>query len=73
MDERQSEHYSRNNIAVGAVGAEPTDDEDKFNKMMNAEMEDQRRKIKDSKIEEQRKKIIEAEKKEKALLKKQKQ
>jgi hypothetical protein len=50
-DERQSEHVSRNNLALGGA-AEPTDDEDKFNKMMNLEMEEQRRKIKVMKIED---------------------
>ena len=47
-DERQSEHVSRNNLATG----EPTDDEDKFNKMMNLEMEEQRRKMKQQKEEQ---------------------
>ena len=41
-DERQSEHVSRNNL-IGGLG-EPTDDEDKFNKMINLEMEEQRKK-----------------------------
>jgi hypothetical protein len=36
-DEKQSEHVSRNNL-MGL--AEPTDDEEKFNKMINLEMED---------------------------------
>lgn len=66
-DERQSEHVSRNNLAVGG---EPTDDEDKFNKMMNIEMEEQRRKIKVSRIEEQKRKQLEQEKKDKAAAKK---
>lgn len=44
-DERQSEHYSRNNLAGSTVG-EPTEEEDKVNKMMYLEMEEQRRKIK---------------------------
>eukprot|EP00349_Pseudokeronopsis_sp_Brazil_P005726 CAMPEP_0202972340 /NCGR_PEP_ID=MMETSP1396-20130829/35606_1 /ASSEMBLY_ACC=CAM_ASM_000872 /TAXON_ID= /ORGANISM="Pseudokeronopsis sp., Strain Brazil" /LENGTH=62 /DNA_ID=CAMNT_0049702647 /DNA_START=1434 /DNA_END=1622 /DNA_ORIENTATION=- len=35
-DDRQSEYVSRNN--AGTV--EPTDDEDKFNKMVNLEMDD---------------------------------
>jgi hypothetical protein len=41
-EERQSEHVSRNNLAIsgGGVGGEPTDDEDKFNKLMNLEMEE---------------------------------
>lgn len=71
-DERQSEHISRNNLAVGGGvgGGEPTDDEDKFNKMMNIEMEEQRRKIKTQRVEQERKKVLDQEKKEKALLKK---
>jgi hypothetical protein len=52
--------------------AEPTDDEDKFNKMMNIEMEEQRKKIKLQKDDAIRKKALEAEKKEKALQKKNK-
>lgn len=44
-DERQSEHVSRNNLAGSAIG-EPTEEEDKVNKMMYLEMEEQRRKIK---------------------------
>jgi hypothetical protein len=67
-EERQSEHISRNNLAM----AEPTDDEDKFNKMMNIEMEEQRKKIKLQKDDAIRKKALEAEKKEKALQKKNK-
>jgi hypothetical protein len=39
-DERQSEHYSRNNLGNGATGGEPTDEEDKANKMMYLEMEE---------------------------------
>jgi hypothetical protein len=68
-DERQSEHVSRNNLNVGGDPA-TQDDEDKFNKMMNLEMEEQRKKIKVARIEQERKKIMESEKKEKALLKK---
>ena len=49
-----------------AMGAEPTDDEEKFNKMINLEMEDQRKKIKVQKHEVERKKVFDAEKKEKA-------
>lgn len=67
-DERQSEHISRNNLAMG----EPTDDEDKFNKMMNIEMEEQRKKIKLQKEDAIRRKVLDAEKKEKALQKKNK-
>lgn len=37
-DERQSEHISRNNLMAGL--GEPTDDEEKFNKMVNLEMDD---------------------------------
>eukprot|EP00350_Pseudokeronopsis_sp_OXSARD2_P011631 CAMPEP_0170543672 /NCGR_PEP_ID=MMETSP0211-20121228/2712_1 /TAXON_ID=311385 /ORGANISM="Pseudokeronopsis sp., Strain OXSARD2" /LENGTH=63 /DNA_ID=CAMNT_0010847113 /DNA_START=1416 /DNA_END=1607 /DNA_ORIENTATION=- len=36
-DDKQSEYISRNNV-VG-IG-EPTDDEEKFNKMVNLEMDD---------------------------------
>ena len=76
-EERQSEHVSRKEI-VGAGGnvqasGEAADDEDKFNKMMNLEMEEQRKKIKVQRIELEKKKVTDAEKKEKALLKKQKQ
>jgi hypothetical protein len=44
-EERQSEHISRKDLPVttggaGAVGGEAADDEDKFNKMMNLEMEE---------------------------------
>jgi hypothetical protein len=39
-----------------------TDDEDKFNKMVNLEMEDQRKKIKVHRDEIERKKQLEAEK-----------
>lgn len=54
----------------GGLIGEPTDDEDKFNKMMNLEMEEQRKKIKVQRIEAERKKLVEAEKKEKAQAKK---
>lgn len=53
-DENKSEHISRNNLAL-ALG-EPTDDEQKFNDMVNLEMEDQRRKIKVQREEIDRKK-----------------
>ena len=59
-DEVRSEHISKNNLLV-ATG-EPVDDEEKFNKMVNLEMDDQRRKIKTKKGEIDRKKIQEAEK-----------
>jgi hypothetical protein len=38
QEDRQSEHISRNNL-MGVLG-EPTDDEEKFNKMVNLEMDD---------------------------------
>jgi len=38
--------------------------------MMNLEMEEQRKKVKDKRKDVERKKVLEAEKKEKALLKK---
>ena len=44
-DERQSEHYSRNNLAGSTVG-EPLEEEDKVTKMMYLEMEEPRRKVK---------------------------
>ena len=50
---------------------EPTDDEEKFNKIVNLDMEDQRKKIKIQKDEFDRKKIHDIEKKEKAAKKKQ--
>ena len=39
-DERQSEHYSRNNLGNGTAGGEPTEEDDKANKMMYLEMEE---------------------------------
>ena len=66
-DERQSEHVSRNNLAMVA---DPTDDEDKFNKMMSLEMEEQRKKIKTQRLEAEKRKVVDAEKKEKAVQKK---
>jgi len=47
-EERQSEHISRKDLPVASGGGagEAADDEDKFNKMMNLEMEEQRKKIK---------------------------
>lgn len=41
-DERQSEHQSRNNL----TNNDPTEEEDKVNKMLYIEMEEQRKKIK---------------------------
>ena len=67
-DDRQSEHVSRNNLA--AVLGEPTDDEEKFNKMVNLEMEDQRRKIKVQRDEVEKKKQLELERQAKAAARK---
>ena len=67
-DDRQSERVSRNNL-LGGIG-DQTDDEEKFNKMINLEMEDQRKKIKVQRDEIERKKQIEAEKLAKAQAKK---
>lgn len=39
FDERQSERVSRNNLLGAGIG-DQTDDEEKFNKMINLEMED---------------------------------
>lgn len=73
-EERQSEHISRKDLPVGGAGAggagEAADDEDKFNKMMNLEMEEQRKKIKTQRVELERKKVLDQEKKEKAAAKK---
>jgi hypothetical protein len=73
-EERQSEHISRKDLPVGGAGAgasgDAADDEDKFNKMMNLEMEEQRKKIKTQRVEIERKKVLEQEKKEKAAAKK---
>jgi hypothetical protein len=41
-DDRQSEHVSRQNLN----GPDPTEEEDKANKMMYLEMEEQRKKVK---------------------------
>lgn len=60
QDDKQSEHVSRANLF------ENGDDEEKFNKMINLEMEDQRKKIKVQKEEIERKKAIMKEKNEKA-------
>ena len=42
--ENKSEHVSRNNLTIVGGGlnmnGEPTDDEEKFNRMMNMEMEE---------------------------------
>lgn len=56
-DDNKSERMSRNNFI-----AEPADDEEKFNKMINLEMEDQRKKQKLKREEIERKKQLEAEK-----------
>lgn len=56
FDDRQSERVSRNNL-VGSVLGEYTDDEEKFNKMVNLEMEDQRKKLKLQRDEIERKKV----------------
>ncbi|TNV72353.1 hypothetical protein FGO68_gene15193 [Halteria grandinella] len=74
-EERQSEHISRKDLPVasggaGAAGGEAADDEDKFNKMMNLEMEEQRKKIKTQRQDQERKKVQEQEKKDKAAAKK---
>lgn len=61
-EDAKSELISRNNVL--SMG-EPTDDEEKFNKMVNLEMEDQRKKIKIQREEIERKKLIDLEKKEK--------
>ena len=39
IDDKQSERISRNNLMGAGIG-DPTDDEEKFNKMVNLEMED---------------------------------
>lgn len=49
---------------------EPTDDEEKFNKMVNLDMEDQRKKLKAQREEIERKKQAEAEKQAKNATKK---
>ena len=69
VDEKQSEHISRNNLIVNAL-ADPTDDEEKFNRMVNLEMDEQRKKLKQHREELERKKIMEAEKLAKAKEKK---
>eukprot|EP00347_Sterkiella_histriomuscorum_P012519 403368264 len=66
----KSEHISRGNLLDNmSVGG--GDDEEKFNKMVNLEMEDQRKRIKVQREEIERKKHIAEEKKEKAAKKKQ--
>ena len=45
LDDKQSEAISRNNLIASAL-ADPTDDEEKFNKMVNLEMDEQRKKQK---------------------------
>jgi hypothetical protein len=71
-EERQSEHVSRKDLPIGGgIGAgDAADDEDKFNKMMNLEMEEQRKKIKTQRVEQERKKVLDQEKKDKAAAKK---
>lgn len=68
-DDRQSEHISRNNLITNAL-IEPTDDEEKFNKMVNLEMDEQRKKLKQHREELERKKQLEAERLVKAQQKK---
>lgn len=64
----RSEHISRVNLMDNSsVGG---DDEEKFNKMVNLEMEDQRKKIKVQREEIQRKKQHAEDKKDKAAKKK---
>lgn len=53
--EEKSEHISRNNL-ISNMLAVPTDDEEKFNEMVNVEMEHQRREMKQHKLELERKK-----------------
>jgi hypothetical protein len=53
-------------------GGENDNDEEKFNKMVNLDMEDQRKKIKVQKDEFERRKIIDLERKERAASKKNK-
>lgn len=50
---------------AGQRTTEPNDDEEKFNKMINLDMEEQRRNIKVKKDEYNRKRLIEEEKKRK--------
>ena len=73
-DERQSEHISRKDQPMGSGGAgaagDAADDEEKFNRMMNLEMEEQRKKIKVQRQDDQKKKVLEQEKKDKAAAKK---
>ena len=69
FEDRQSEHISKNNMILGG---ENDNDEEKFNKMVNLDMEDQRKKIKVQKDEFERRKIIDLERKERAASKKNK-
>ena len=69
IDDKQSERVSRNNLMGGIMG-DPTDDEEKFNKMVNLEMEDQRKKIKTQQMEVERKKQAEVDKRAKDQAKK---
>ena len=59
VDDRQSEHYSRANLMSGMMDS-GLDEDEKFNKMVNLEMEEQRRKQKQAREEAQRKKQMEA-------------
>lgn len=60
IDEKQSDHISKGNL-LGVLG-EPTEDEEKYNKMVNLEMDDQRKKIKLKREEVAKKKQMEADK-----------
>lgn len=65
----KSEHISRGNLMDnGSVGG--GDDEEKFNKMVNLEMEDQRKRIKLQREEVERRRQLAEEKKEKLAKKK---
>jgi hypothetical protein len=66
----KSEHISRGNLMENGSAGGGGDDEEKFNKMVNLEMEDQRKRIKLQREEVERKKVIAEEKKEKAAKKK---
>jgi hypothetical protein len=59
-----------NAVLIGA--SENDNDEEKFNKMVNLDMEDQRKKIKVQRDEFERRKLIEQERKERAAQKKSK-
>ena len=55
---------------IASALADQTDDEEKFNKMVNLEMDEQRKKLKQHREELERKKQLEAEKLAKAQMKK---